>query len=70
MAVPPSSLITRASPAAPISERRLVSVLFCDVVGFTTLSETKDPEEVRELLSSYFDVARMVVDRYGGTMEK
>jgi class 3 adenylate cyclase/tetratricopeptide (TPR) repeat protein len=53
-----------------VSERRWVSVLFCDLVGFTTLSESKDAEEVRELLSSYFDVARMVVERYGGTVEK
>ena len=48
----------------------MVSVLFCDLVGFTTLSESKDPEEVRELLSAYFDVARTVVQRYGGTVEK
>ncbi|TMJ93932.1 MAG: zinc-ribbon domain-containing protein, partial [Actinobacteria bacterium] len=40
-----------AGPAAPVAERRLVSVLFADLVGFTTLSEQRDPEEVRELLS-------------------
>ena len=41
-----------ASPraAAPVAERRLCSVLFCDLVGFTPLSEARDPEEVRELL--------------------
>ena len=44
--------------AAPVAERRLVSVLFADLVGFTTLSDGRDPEEVRELLSRYFDVAR------------
>src|SRR5881398_1956434 len=59
-----------ASPQAPTSERRLVSVLFADLVGFTTLSETRDPEEVRELLSRYFDTARRVIERYGGTVEK
>ncbi len=57
------------APAAQ-AERRLVSVLFGDLVGFTTLSEDRDPEEVRELLSSYFETARRVVDRYGGTIEK
>ncbi|MDT7543911.1 MAG: hypothetical protein QOE99_21, partial [Actinomycetota bacterium] len=62
-------------PAAPIptprtAERRLTSVLFGDLVGFTTLSESRDPEEVRELLSRYFDEARTVVQRYGGTVEK
>ncbi len=53
-----------------VSERRWVSVLFCDLVGFTTLSESKDAEEVRELLSAYFDLARTVVGRYGGAVEK
>jgi class 3 adenylate cyclase len=52
------------------SERRICSVLFCDLVGFTPLSETRDPEEVRELLSRYFDMARTVVTRYGGVVEK
>jgi class 3 adenylate cyclase/tetratricopeptide (TPR) repeat protein len=59
-----------APPAAAQAERRLVSVLFGDLVGFTTLSENRDPEEVRELLSHYFETARRVVDRYGGTIEK
>jgi class 3 adenylate cyclase len=45
-------------------------VLFGDLVGFTTLSEARDPEEVRDLLSRYFDAARTVVQRYGGTVEK
>ena len=47
-----------------------MSVLFGDLVGFTTLSEDRDPEEVRELLSRYFETARRVIDRYGGTVEK
>jgi len=46
------------------------SVLFCDVVGFTPLSESRDPEVIRELLSEYFAVARTVVNRYGGVVEK
>jgi predicted ATPase/class 3 adenylate cyclase len=56
--------------AAPQAERRHVTVLFADLVGFTTLSESRDAEEVRELLSRYFDTARTVIDRYGGTVEK
>jgi class 3 adenylate cyclase/tetratricopeptide (TPR) repeat protein len=56
-------------PAA-VSERRLVSVLFADLVGFTTLSEHRDPEEVRDLLSQYFDRCRSLIERYGGTVEK
>src|SRR5690349_12674495 len=55
---------------APASERRLVSVLFADLVGFTTLSESRDSEEVRELLSAYFERCKQLIDRYGGTVEK
>src|SRR4051812_49540961 len=54
----------------PVAERRICSVLFCDLVGFTPLSESRDPEEVRELLSRYFDTARTVVARYGGGPRK
>ena len=58
------------SPAPPAAERRLVSILFADLVGFTTLSETRDAEEVRDLLSRYFDTCRRLIGRYGGTVEK
>lgn len=58
------------SPPVPLAERRLVSVLFADLVGFTGLSEERDAEAVRELLSRYFEVARELIDRYGGTVEK
>jgi class 3 adenylate cyclase/tetratricopeptide (TPR) repeat protein len=55
---------------APAAERRLVSVLFADLVGFTTASEGRDAEETRELLSRYFETARTLIERYGGTVEK
>jgi len=58
------------APPASVSERRLVTILFADLVGFTTLAEGWDAEETRELLSRYFDLARDVVARYGGTVEK
>ena len=48
----------------------MCSVLFCDVAGFTPLAEVLDPEAVRELLSRYFGVARTVIGRYGGVVEK
>ena len=54
----------------PTAERRLVSVLFADLVGFTTASEGRDAEETRELLTRYFDSSRQIVERYGGTVEK
>src|SRR6185437_5190372 len=59
-----------ASRQDPVSERRLVSVLFADLVGFTALSEFRDAEEVRDLLSRYFDTCRRLVERYGGSVEK
>jgi class 3 adenylate cyclase/tetratricopeptide (TPR) repeat protein len=55
---------------APIAELRLVSILFADLVGFTTLAEGRDAEDTRELLSRYFDISRDVIGRYGGTVEK
>ena len=59
-----------AEAGVPVSERRTTTVLFADLVSFTAYSEGRDPEEVRELLSAYFAVARTVVGRYGGTIEK
>jgi class 3 adenylate cyclase/tetratricopeptide (TPR) repeat protein len=54
----------------PITERRHVSVLFADLVGFTSLSSERDAEDVRELLTRYFETARTVIGRYGGAIEK
>ncbi|HEY8170058.1 MAG TPA: adenylate/guanylate cyclase domain-containing protein, partial [Candidatus Limnocylindria bacterium] len=68
-----TALAQGASPRTaetPAAERRLVSVLFADLVGFTTLSETRDAEQVRDLLSRYFETARQIIDAYGGTVEK
>jgi predicted ATPase/class 3 adenylate cyclase len=62
--------LERAEPARPASERRIVSVLFVDLVGHTSFSEGRDAEDVRELLTRYFDAARTTIDRYGGTVEK
>jgi class 3 adenylate cyclase/tetratricopeptide (TPR) repeat protein len=54
----------------PVAERRHVSILFADLVGFTSLSDQRDAEDVRELLSRYFATARTIIGRYGGTVEK
>ena len=62
--------VTPGAPTTAISERRVTSILFGDLVGFTTLSEQRDPEDVRELLARYFDTAGRIVARYGGTLEK
>ena len=69
---PPIATVGRTpDPArAPVAERRLVTVLFADLVGFTALAEGRDAEAVRELLTRYFDMSREIIDRYGGTVEK
>ena len=54
----------------PSAERRLVSVMFADLVGFTSATEGRDAEETRELLTRYFEMAREAVERHGGTLEK
>jgi class 3 adenylate cyclase/tetratricopeptide (TPR) repeat protein len=66
----PSPARQVATPEAPATERRVVSVLFADLVGFTGASERRDAEETRELLSRYFDLCRRLISLYGGTVEK
>ena len=51
-------------------ERRLVTVLFADVVGSTAMGESRDPEDLRRLLSRFFQIAHQVVDDHAGTLEK
>ena len=51
-------------------ERRTVSLLFVDLVGFTAMAEQSDPEDVRRLQEDYFATARSVIHRYGGLIEK
>ena len=53
-----------------VASRRITSVLFGDLVGFTPLSESRDQEDVRELLSRYFEECARIVARYGGAVEK
>ncbi len=66
----PAAGALAAPTSSPAAERRVVSVLFADLVGFTTISESRDPEEVRDLLTRYFDTCRTLVARYGGIIEK
>ena len=69
-AAPAASRPAPEPAVAAAAEMRLVSVLFVDLVGFTALSESRDAEDVRELLGRYFDSARTIVERYGGVVEK
>jgi class 3 adenylate cyclase len=51
-------------------ERRVVSVMFCDLVGFTSMSEQLDAEDVAIVQDAYFSAVREAVGRHGGTLEK
>lgn len=55
---------------APNEERRLVSVIFVDLVGFTSRSERLDPEDVQALLRPYHDAVRGEIESFGGVVEK
>ena len=58
-------------PGTPAtSERRIVSVLFADLVGFTTLAEGLDPEDLATIQDAYFGTVRDIVGRYRGSLEK
>ena len=58
------------APVEQREERKVVSVLFADLVGFTSRSERLDVEEVRGMLEPYQASLREVLERYGGTVEK
>ena len=60
-----AAAVTRTS-----ERRKVVTVLFCDVVGSTALGESTDPEAVRTLLARYFERMKAIVERHGGTVEK
>jgi class 3 adenylate cyclase/tetratricopeptide (TPR) repeat protein len=70
----PSTAPVAASSGTPpgldSGQRRFVSVLFADLVGFTTLTEERDPEEVRAMLTRYFNRAQQIIERFGGEVEK
>jgi class 3 adenylate cyclase len=57
------------APAAR-EQRKVVTVLFCDVTGSTELGEKLDPEALRALLARYFERMKAIVERHGGSVEK
>ena len=61
---------TEAPVAEPAAERRIVTVLFADLVGFTSRAERMDPEDVRSILSPYYARLKQVVEAHGGIVEK
>jgi class 3 adenylate cyclase/tetratricopeptide (TPR) repeat protein len=61
---------TRLSTAGGEQERRVVTALFCDLVGSTSLGERMDPEEIDQVLARYYALASRAIDQHGGTVEK
>jgi len=62
---------TALSAAEPAREqRKVVTVLFCDLVGSTALGESTDPEALRARMRRYFEDLRVILERHGGTVEK
>jgi class 3 adenylate cyclase len=61
--------LTESTPG-PAEERRIVTVLFVDLVDFTSRAEKLDPEDVRAFQTPYFERVRKEVERYGGSVEK
>jgi class 3 adenylate cyclase len=59
-----------ASAPALAEERKIVTVLFVDLVGFTARSEQLDPEDVRAIQAPYFARVRSAIESFGGTVEK
>jgi class 3 adenylate cyclase/tetratricopeptide (TPR) repeat protein len=62
--------LSEAPPVPALEERKVITVLFCDLVGFTAASEQADPEDVRSRTRPYFARLREEIERYGGTVEK
>src|SRR5437764_11430977 len=58
-----------AAPAAR-EQRKVVTVLFCDVAGSTALGQHVDPEALRVTMGRYYETARTAIERHGGTVEK
>ena len=61
--------LTQEEPA-PHGARKTVTVVFCDVAGFTPLAELLDPESMREVMTRFFGAMRRALELHGGTVEK
>jgi len=62
--------VTEQASAPVEEERKIVSVLFCDLIGFTAASDAADPEEVLARIRPYHTRLRQEIERYGGMVEK
>src|SRR5262249_26283718 len=66
----PQPLRARAHPTSPEAERRQLTVMFCDVVGSTALSEQLDPEDLRTVIQAYRETCASVIRRFEGYLAK
>src|SRR4051794_35959693 len=66
----PACATPLAPSAAAPEERKVVTALFCDLIGFTATSERADPEDIDRMLSVYFNTARSQIEAHGGVVEK
>ncbi len=62
--------LLRDDPPRAVRGRKVVTVMFADVSGFTALAERHDPESLQQVMSRYFDEMRRVVELHGGTVDK
>jgi len=67
---PAEQAVPQTQTPETVPELRWASMLFVDLVGSTSMAESRGPDEVRDLLSGYFDAARLIIDRHGGVVEK
>lgn len=68
--IPLRSRLAELQPAPDVEQRRVVTVLFSDLVNFTSMSSMMDPEDVREIVNAYFSAWTGVIEKWGGTIEK
>jgi class 3 adenylate cyclase/tetratricopeptide (TPR) repeat protein len=66
----PSCGAALAAAPRPREVRKVVTILFCDLTGSTAIGDRTDPEPLRALMNRYYDGARIVLERHGGTVEK
>ena len=64
------SPLAEAASGLTVEERKVVTVLFCDLVGFTAASDAADPEDVRAMIHPYHQLLKTQIEIYGGTVEK
>src|SRR5829696_874146 len=64
------AVLAQGTPPTGVEERKVVTVLFCDLVGFTARSDQADPEEIQARLSPYHRRVQREIERLGGTVEK